>query len=372
MNRKTLRTWEIRLGLMHVVAFLGVVMGIMVCVFLLAFVFGHNAGFEAAARQSLDSIARLPVDIDGKLPERAEQEEIEKQVYAALSADDQVDESETENLPDLGSIPEAKDAPIVEEDGLAKLDEALRKEEEAKLAEDLASPDSKNKVENSNPDKKGNAQKVVQAEAGIKIVGKTGSVIVIDEDKPNEAKKATLTELLSDETSATSAQNKEAAAVEELLPEPSHPVIEKPKNNVEENKNIQIPTTTEKLDKPSDKIAQEKIEIVGLESNKLEQAPVENSALAGVAKGDFIRSVIPRGWYAQLAAPRIVSDANTLANKLRSSGFPVMIEKAVVRNQEYFRVLVGPEQNKTLANRLLEQIKREPYISGEPFIRNVQ
>ena len=78
MNRKNLRTWEIRLGLLHVVAFLGVIIGIMVCVFLLAFFHGHNAGFEAAARQSLENIARLPVDSD--LATTEEQDAIEKQV----------------------------------------------------------------------------------------------------------------------------------------------------------------------------------------------------------------------------------------------------------------------------------------------------
>ena len=353
MNRKNLRTWEIRLGLLHVVAFLGVVIGVMVCVFLLAFFHGHNAGFEAAARQSLDNIARLPIDTDAIAPGEEEQEAIEKQVYAALSADDQVEIEEGELVPDLGSIPEVDEAPIAEEDGLAQLDEALKKEEEAKLAEELAAPEAvKEKVEKVAEQVDSN---VVQGEAGIKIIGETGSVIVIDEDKPQAAKKATLDELLSDQEPAIT-QPKEAAVVEDLLPEAVQPVIEK---KVEKLEPVRV---REEL-----KVVEPKVEKPKIEAPKAVEPKV-----APLAQSNFVRSVIPKGWYAQISAPRKLSDANPLANKLKNSGFSVMIEKAVVRGNEYFRILVGPEENKTLANRMLEQIKRESYVSGEPFIRNVR
>lgn len=86
----------------------------------------------------------------------------------------------------------------------------------------------------------------------------------------------------------------------------------------------------------------------------------------------LIRDKIPAGWFAQVAAPRRAQDANALAGRLKASGFAVMIEVARVRGDEYYRVLVGPEQNRSQAERLVGQLKRESYIQGEPFIRVVK
>jgi cell division septation protein DedD len=58
-----------------------------------------------------------------------------------------------------------------------------------------------------------------------------------------------------------------------------------------------------------------------------------------------------------------------VAKRLRGSGFPVMIEDFSTGKSPYFRVLVGPEDNKVQAERLVGQVKRESYISGKPFIR---
>ena len=73
-----------------------------------------------------------------------------------------------------------------------------------------------------------------------------------------------------------------------------------------------------------------------------------------------------------MAAPKARSDADSLAQKLRSSGFQITIETANVRGEKYFRVLVGPEDNRTLAQRLSGQVKREPYVQGEPFIKVIR
>lgn len=78
------------------------------------------------------------------------------------------------------------------------------------------------------------------------------------------------------------------------------------------------------------------------------------------------------GWYVQAAAPDTRSAAETLARGLANAGFPVRIESAKVRGQSYFRVLAGPESNRTQAERLLSQVKREPGIGAEPFIRQIK
>ncbi len=81
---------------------------------------------------------------------------------------------------------------------------------------------------------------------------------------------------------------------------------------------------------------------------------------------------LPSGWFVQVAAPESRSDANSLIEKLRSNGFKASIEVAVIREQQYYRVLVGPESNKELAERLLKQVTREPYLQGTPFLKYVK
>lgn len=102
-------------------------------------------------------------------------------------------------------------------------------------------------------------------------------------------------------------------------------------------------------------------------------APEKPVAVAAKEKpSNFIRQRVPAGWFAQVAAPRKVQDANALATRLRASGFAVMIEVARVRGDEYYRVIVGPEQNRSQAERLVGQLKRESYIQGEPFLKVVK
>jgi cell division septation protein DedD len=86
----------------------------------------------------------------------------------------------------------------------------------------------------------------------------------------------------------------------------------------------------------------------------------------------FVVSAVPNGWFAQVAAPSSAEDANALASQLRLAGFPVLVERAVVQGQNYFRVLVGPEDNRQQAERLMQQLKREPNIGNDPFIRLIR
>jgi cell division septation protein DedD len=86
----------------------------------------------------------------------------------------------------------------------------------------------------------------------------------------------------------------------------------------------------------------------------------------------FLRKKIPGGWYAQVGAMPSLAEADRLAQKLKGSGFAVMIEAALVRGDNYFRILVGPERSKQQADLLLAQLRRERYIEGDPFLRVVK
>ena len=91
-----------------------------------------------------------------------------------------------------------------------------------------------------------------------------------------------------------------------------------------------------------------------------------------VEKVEVSQGVTKKGWYAQVAAPKSKQDADAMSFKLRNNGFMTAIESANVNGDTYFRILVGPEDTRSQAERLVDQLKRESYISGAPFIRNMK
>ena len=88
--------------------------------------------------------------------------------------------------------------------------------------------------------------------------------------------------------------------------------------------------------------------------------------------GTLVKAVLPKGWYAQVAAPKGLADAEAMGKKLKSAGFSVVVERAEVRSEQYFRLLVGPEATKATAERLIAQLKREKSIKTDPFLRMVK
>lgn len=104
---------------------------------------------------------------------------------------------------------------------------------------------------------------------------------------------------------------------------------------------------------------------------------VEQPAKSEVESGattqtGMVKQVLPAGYFAQVAAPKRLTEAQDVARRLKRSGFPVVIETAHVRGEDYFRVLVGPEDTKVQAERLVDQLKRESYLSGTAFLRKVK
>lgn len=83
-------------------------------------------------------------------------------------------------------------------------------------------------------------------------------------------------------------------------------------------------------------------------------------------------SSLVKGWFVQVAASQEKADADKLIEKLKTNGFKASIEVALVREQKYYRVLVGPESSKELADRLLTQVSREPYLDGTPFLKFIK
>jgi cell division septation protein DedD len=86
----------------------------------------------------------------------------------------------------------------------------------------------------------------------------------------------------------------------------------------------------------------------------------------------LVKKVLPPGYFAQVAAPKKLAEAEGVAKRLKRSGFPVVIESTSVAGQSFYRVLVGPEDNRVQADRLVSQLKSESYVAGDPFIRKVK
>jgi cell division septation protein DedD len=78
------------------------------------------------------------------------------------------------------------------------------------------------------------------------------------------------------------------------------------------------------------------------------------------------------GWYVQVAAAPSKADAMNLHGKITGEDLSVSIEEASIRDKTYFRILVGPYEDRKTALSNRGKIKSASGISGEPFIRQVK
>lgn len=340
MNKKNLERWEMRLGVAQVVIVLGVVTGCMTFAFYLGFFAGKSAGFEFAMETNATSAAKLPISGDGARDKSAIDitEQAVSDVYARLNEKAKKEASEDseilDDVPSLGSIkemehaapenaapaaPAVKDLPGIESEAHKVWDADETQKEPASdvkvLGDDL--PKSETTTAKVNP--------------------AAGNVFGEDEHPIDRA---------LDEAGAPKKAVKDD--------KPTDAIVEK-----EVKKEAPKPTATPVPPTPTPKKVEAKKEEPKKEVKKEEGASI-------------IRGAIPKGWFAQVAAPTKLKDAEGVASQLKKNGFRVVIETAKVRGDEYYRILVGPEGNKQQAELLVQQLKRESYLSGSPFIRMVK
>ena len=342
-SQRNLRSWQVNLGPVHLVVVLGVVMGCMACAFYLGFFSGQKVGVETALSNNLASAMKIP--IEAEIGEGLAGDDSASDVYAKLgdssvSALGAATESEdsaisargmkAKPIPELGSIPTTENAPIIldGEEGYPKGD----------------APDS-----------------AKLGSAGGPQAGKREEVVTIPGDSSpllTGSSQGAVRVLGADNSQTLGAIAAQAGATKQEAQKPAAPEAEsgqrEPKAKAMEVAKLSAqPSTTEELKPaPSDDRA------------KPEQSSTRDRPL--------ITNSVPRGWFAQIMAPRSQAEAETLARKLQGSGFSVIIENARVRGEQYYRVLVGPEETRQQSERLLAQLKREPYIKASPFIRMVK
>jgi cell division septation protein DedD len=309
MNQKDGARWELRLGLFQVVILLGLLMGLLTCVFFVGLFSGRQVGHEAALNASLSNTIKLPI-ATGEIEELAEQanaRNIASDVYAKLNQEKEaaaVDPgapNDSADVPKLGAIDSTDVAPV-------------------------------------NDNVLGEEKQVVDAQVPSKLPD-------IVEDVPSKESR----DQLLKQVIALDQQNNN---IPESLPVQDPPAV--------------IPVTKE-------------VAKVGELEKAVEKLPTKAPATPTAAKvKEPVKEAadqgtnIPKGWFAQVAAPKKKEDAQALSKQLRKSGFEVILEVAQVRGEQYYRVLAGPEASKAQVEKLVEQLKREPYVPSQPFIRQIK
>lgn len=339
MNKKNIQSWELKLGLPQIVVLVGVLTGSMACAFGIGYVTGQRIGFENALASSVSSLPKYPI-VRSDVGELDEQDV--RNVYAELESNSDADQLETETeveLPDLEAVKTVQEEPVVDDLVVDLLEEEAAEETAADSDTDI-------EVRVLGEDRPASTTRMATL----------GSLV---EKKPVEKTKTEIALSNGSITAKTTAPVQQETVVAEL-PSQMAKISTITPDPVQEMPGKKVPAV---IEKPV-------IESPPAETGSI---PEPSLAVASAAENSrFLKGSLPRGWYAQVAAPEGMTDANSMATMLSSSGFPVVIEKATVRGQTYYRVLVGPEDDRKRGEILLGQVKRERYLTGQPFIRMVK
>jgi len=342
MKIGNLRSLEIKLGLIQTVVLVGVIMGVMLCAFAFGFLSGESVGFERALAGSVANIARFPVSEEPPALESGRDRAA--QIYARLKDSKAAgDRGAKEVEPELGKIKSTEEAPVAQLLSSAATKtataSALMKGEKPQETEggSVLGLDILDK-----PVDEG----VVGADQGVSVLGETG---VLQQGSLGSLLAAQGHNLQRDEGRNVLSENsiQRSSSLAEVIP---------PKPQF-----VELDSAAESSPKSQTGGLVDRLAEV-----KSTPRPTPHPQAASP------QSTLPPGWYAQVAAPQKLEDANSLAAKLKNSGFPVVVERAEVRGQQYFRVLAGPEKGRTQAEHLVGQLKREKYIGADPFIRMVK
>ena len=360
MNRGSLQNWEVKLGLIQMVVLVGLITGSVACAFYLGFFSGQRAGFDNALASTIPSVPRMPIVKDSgeeEVPSR-----VASQVYAKLNETESGSATARrvgdQAMPELGAIPSIEEKPLgsgavvdeIEADDLAELPvesepEALDAGVVQKGAEDAVGARGRLDSALNGLGTSDIHEKVSNALGKVKNDKTLGSILATEEEKKLPKAAAVVPGVT-------------AVKPQESTRAPAIKALEKTKPETHATERPRVLASWSESGQPKEAAR-------GVVKEDAQDAkPVPNSTM--------MKEVIPSGWFAQVAAPRKIEDANSLATKLKKSGFGVVIETADVRGQEYFRVLVGPEEGRKEAQRLVDQLKRESYVQGEPFLKLVK
>jgi cell division septation protein DedD len=322
--------WEIRLGTLQVAVWLGLAVGACVGGYFVGFFSGRYVGFESARQASSSEVPKLPApemftDSSAVNPNR---------VYDKLKA--------PAVLPDSASArASAKVGEIVRNgEGTSRID-APESGDTKRLPQGASTTGPIPTLGSSDDDIFG---EVASGERLI-IGADSGLDEEIEEKSPSTVRMLGKTKDVTEAPPATSTSAAAAVVLNERIANAR-------------NEAARIAERESALNQEARKVVDEP-----------RAKPVENKS---ADSGSLVRKVLPQGYFAQVSAPKKLAEAEAVARKLKRSGFPVLVESASVSGQSFYRVLVGPEENKVQAERLVSQLQSESFVASKPFIRKVK
>ena len=399
--------WELRLGAAQAVTWIGLALGVTVGAYCIGFFSGRYVGFDTARSATVSEVAKLTIQED--LFDR-QNEQGSSDIYSRLDGNAVTDTSplDTETKAGIKPAGGVKKGESEEPSSATKFAQAMREETSPKGGSPTEKPANQNRegavaaaeidslFEESNvaaeksPERKQGvgagdtspklavSDDAAEAEVGVLKSAQKG-VRVLGEDNDQRAAESANSELpappVQQDTSLGAILEERVAKARSAQSEPlegkkvqeSTKGAEKGAQAVKENA-AAIPSKVSKIEQPT-KVESRKEEPQKPSSGVPSEAPAVPST--SQAPG-MVKQVLPPGYFAQVAAPKRLQEAQDVARRLKRSGFPVVIETAHVRGEDYYRVLVGPEDGKVQAERLVDQLKRESYLSGTAFLRKVK
>lgn len=340
VNRRQLKSLEVHLGAFQLAVLIGLVTGSMACAFYLGFFSGQRVGYENALVGSASTLARFALNT-----KELGNTQGEGSSFRASSRTDFDSQEITQ--------PVAKGSAKAESKRLLDLENTSANG----FAKDVAS----NATNKATSVERGTSQEapsnaMIEAPAQERVPAKklpSSDLALVKDDE--------IIRVYGDERQV---DNKKHTAIGSL----------KDAEKSAEVKTTKLTDTVELSKLPTKPVAKETAALkpkvlAGLQPDRAtKEEPIAPRRVESVP----VKSILAAGWYAQVAAPRKMGDAEGLAARLRKNGFPVSIESANVKGESYYRVIVGPEDNKKQAQVLVEQLKSERSIQGEPFLRNIR
>ena len=315
----TSRGWEIRLGALQVVVWLGLAIGAVFGAYFIGFFSGRYVGFEAARTASGVEAPKLA--LNEEFPEKNKKGWDD--VYGQLGGSAVVGSEDKKPVEAVKpQVPDQRIVKAVQE----SRQEVAQKAQEAESAV-VVKRDAISDPEAIFNQDLGGADALVDDSASKEISGKGGEVRVLGRE--------------ADVVEGTGAELEQPSAAKKAA----------------------------ELEAPVKEVVTKKAPVV-----EEEEAPAAKVTKPVETKKEKVSVVkrLPKGYFAQVAAPKTKGEAEELARKLRRSGFPVVLEDNSTGRSPFYRVMVGPEDNKVQADRMLGQLKREKYLDGKIFVRQVK
>lgn len=77
-------------------------------------------------------------------------------------------------------------------------------------------------------------------------------------------------------------------------------------------------------------------------------------------------------WYIQAGAARNEAEALGYVKKFKAAGILAKVEKAEVRGNRYYRVIVGPYAEKSAAEKDIRKVANSKILKSDPFVRLIK